>query len=116
VRKKNHGVLWRGPRSSTWPATDTVGSRPLATLSDAELLRYGMVLKRNLAVEPGETGEPTETSAAPWKELRREWRRRFPDLPLSATFGDRQEVVAPIGPSQGRRRSNLLTASRSVRV
>jgi hypothetical protein len=86
--KTMKGVARQARDSSTLSAVELSPSRPLATLSDSELLRYGMALKRKAFV-PTQVGSGlVGTALNQWKELRREWHKRYPDLPLSATFED----------------------------
>ena len=82
------GVAGQARRSSALSAHELTPSLPLSALSDTELLRYGMALKRKVFV-PIQVGTGlVGSSLRQWKELRREWHKRYPDLPLSATFDD----------------------------
>jgi hypothetical protein len=86
--KTTKGVARQARGSSGLPAVERSPSGSLSALSDSDLLRYGMGLKRKAFV-PTRVGSGLMGMALmQWKELRREWHRRFPDLPLSSTFED----------------------------
>jgi hypothetical protein len=86
--KTTKGVARQARSSSAPSAIEFSPSRSLSALSDSELLRYGMALKRKAFV-PTQVGTGLAgASLTQWKELRREWHKRYPDLPLSATFED----------------------------
>jgi hypothetical protein len=58
----------------------------LLSLSNAELLRLGMVAKYKCSQEANLSDQQRLRYAAQLDEARKEWDRRFPTLPLSATF------------------------------
>lgn len=58
----------------------------LGEMSDEELLRFGMVAK-HMCSQGGELDrEKQEAFASQLDEARREWKKRFPNLPLGSTF------------------------------
>ena len=56
----------------------------LASTSDLELLRYGMAVKYSCASLAGQP--ETEALLAKLNDIRREWQKRYPDLPLRDSF------------------------------
>ena len=58
----------------------------LLSLSNAELLRLGMVAKYKCSQQSNLSDQRRLRNAAQLDEARKEWDRRFPTLPLSATF------------------------------
>jgi hypothetical protein len=112
--KTNKGFSWQRRVSLPPSAVEVTDNRPLAAFSDTELLRYGMVLKRKNALEGEQVGERPDASFALWKELRKEWGKRFPDLPLSATFDDCLKTIPRSGQSGGRKPVKLLTSGRTA--
>lgn len=58
----------------------------LLSLSNAELLRLGMVAKYKCSQQSNLSDQQRLRNAAKLDEARKEWDRRFPTLPLSATF------------------------------
>jgi hypothetical protein len=76
------------PRSQPSSSQGCVeGIRPPARkMSDTELLRFGIVAKYMCSREANLEAEQKEAFALRLNEARKEWNRRFPALPLSATF------------------------------
>ena len=58
----------------------------LINLSNAELLRLGMVAKYKCSQQANLSDQQRLRYAAQLDAARKEWDRRFPTLPLSATF------------------------------
>lgn len=64
-----------------------MGARQLPRdLSDAELLRVGTVAKYMCSHDSGLQEKERKQFALQLRAARKEWARRFPSLPLSATF------------------------------
>jgi hypothetical protein len=55
-------------------------------MSNAELLRFGLVAKYMCSKEADLGGSKIEAFESQFNEARVEWNHRFPKLPLSATF------------------------------
>jgi len=65
----------------------TEGIRPPPSkMSDAELLRFGMVAKYMCSQEGHLENGQREALAFQLNEAQQEWNRRFPRLPLGTTF------------------------------
>lgn len=86
-----------------------VDVRPPPQMSDNELLRFGMVLKFKCSPQAHTEDSQREEYRMMLQEVRQEWLKRFPGLPLSATFDDHDpspEVLAiPHEPSRMRRKA-----------
>ena len=59
---------------------------PICEMSDAELLRAGMLAKYKCGERNSSQDGQREAFALQLEEARKEWARRFPRLPLAATF------------------------------
>jgi hypothetical protein len=59
----------------------------VSEMSDSELLRMGVITKFKCSSQSGSDWRRHEL-AAQFEALRNEWKRRFPDLPLSSTLDD----------------------------
>jgi hypothetical protein len=59
----------------------------LCELDDAALLRYGIVARYLCDPKTNYTTEPGASLVVRLEEVRREWKRRHPDLPLSDSLG-----------------------------
>jgi hypothetical protein len=55
-------------------------------MSDEELLRFGMVAKYMCSQAQELDKEKLEAFTLQLDEARKEWKKRFPGLPLSSTF------------------------------
>lgn len=55
-------------------------------MSDEELLRFGMVAKHMCSQGEGLDKEKLEVFILQLDEARKEWKKRFPQLPLGSTF------------------------------
>lgn len=65
------------------------GSRPPPCgMSDAELLRFGMVAKWMCSEAVAVADRQREVFALQLREARKEWKKRFPRLPLSSAFDE----------------------------
>jgi hypothetical protein len=68
-------------------ATIDLGSRRQpCDMSDTELLRFGIVAKHMCSEKAGLETARRQIFASQLAEAREEWNRRFPSLPLAATF------------------------------
>jgi hypothetical protein len=84
VHSKIHHQL---PR--TQAGTKESGSRlPPSDMSDTELLRFGIRAKYMRSRNGLETWQQ-QTFSLQLSEARKEWKKRFPKLPLSTTFDER---------------------------
>ena len=68
------------------PELHEMNQKLLNEMSDEELLRFGMLAK--YMCSQGETldKEKMEAFTLQLDEARKEWKKRFPKLPLSSTF------------------------------
>jgi hypothetical protein len=61
--------------------------RPPCEMSDAELLRFGLAAKYRCSQEEGfDNWRRREEFASQLEAARKEWKKRFPKLPLSITL------------------------------
>jgi hypothetical protein len=60
----------------------------LSEMSDSELLRIGVITKFKCSSQSGLSDGRRHELAVQFEAARNEWKRRFPDLPLSSTFDD----------------------------
>jgi hypothetical protein len=81
----HHKLLHPLPRIQE--ATIDLRSRPQPSeMSDTELLRFGTVAKYMCSGKLGLDTARRQTFASQLAEVRKEWNRRFPSLPLATTF------------------------------
>jgi hypothetical protein len=64
------------------------GSQPPSEMSDTRLLRFGIRARYMCSREGLETWEQRAFSLQ-LREARKEWKKRFPTLPLSTTFDEK---------------------------
>jgi hypothetical protein len=86
----------------------TPGIRPVpCQMTDSELLRFGMVAKYRCAQEASAGDEKQEAFASQLNEARKEWNRRFPRLPLSATFEIEEAERSGAGTAQSAQSNSM---------
>jgi hypothetical protein len=61
---------------------------PLSEISDCELLRFGIITKFKCSCTSELSWERGQELTSQLEAVRNEWKRRFPELPLSSTFDD----------------------------
>jgi hypothetical protein len=75
---------------------EEIGDRPPpCEMSDAALLRYGTVLMY-MCNQSCLENEQRESFALRLREVRKEWKRRFPRLPLSSTFDQDEDEFGAV--------------------
>jgi len=60
--------------------------RRVHMMTDSELLRFGLIAKFECSELQREAQLPSEILMAELEELRAEWKRRFPEMPLRDSF------------------------------
>ena len=91
------------------PVNTEVTVRPPLQMSNSELLRFGMALEFKCSPQAHTEDSQREECLMMLQEVRKEWLKRFPRLPLSATFDDQdpspEAVAVRHEPSRMRRKA-----------
>lgn len=74
-------------RYTSQPQSEAIRPPP-CKMSNTELLRFGIVAKFMCSPEANLDNEERALFVLQLKEVKKEWKRRFPKLPLLATFED----------------------------
>jgi hypothetical protein len=85
------GHRWNGPESLIHKfVTDDAKLegllQRLRKMSDPELLRFGMVSKHLCSLEGNSNSHSQESLVIQLHEARKEWKQRYPTLPLNESF------------------------------